>query len=442
MIRQADPNPHSASVQRKIEQLYDCVRYCENEFSCRRTMQLKFFGERFDESKCNKTCDNCKAGKVSDRRDLTTEAKNIIELFNNLTRQAGKRGGGGITMNQLSELFRGSKAKAITKNFHVNGLRGYGAGSQYKKYDIDRITHEMVFEKILTETSTESNVGFLVDYVSLGENAGSIQSGSRKLYVEFPMRSVASVNPPKKSPKAKKSKVNAETTKASSKADSENAKLDKSIHPARDDGGLQFVEGISIGSDDDSDCKTAASVSNKRGAIERRLPDEHTKTIIATIKRLTSIWAEEEQLTGKNVQCTSPYHFQLITFLILPLFLSVASEDWHILQPEQVKSIAFHAPMTIDELKACPDISDKKVGEYGARIVKAVSSYVKNNNLEEFVHKRQSKRPKTATGANKMSSAVATSVIVIDDDDDDEFDEDIDYAAINLDVGSKEINTG
>jgi bloom syndrome protein len=143
-------------------------------------MQLKFFGERFDCSKCNKTCDNCKAGKVPDRRDLTAEAKTILELFNSLTRQAGRKGGG-ITMHQLSELFRGSKAKAITKNFNVNGLRGYCAGSKYKKYDVDRITHEMVFENILTETSTESNIGFLVDYVSLGENAGSILNGSRKL---------------------------------------------------------------------------------------------------------------------------------------------------------------------------------------------------------------------------------------------------------------------
>jgi hypothetical protein len=95
--------------------------------------------------------------------------------------------------------------------------------------------------------------------------------------------------------------------------------------------------------------------------------------------------------------------------------------------------------MTLDELKACPDISDKKVGEYGARIVKAVSSYVKNNNLEEFVQKRPAKRPRGANGENKKSPTVASSIIVIDDDD-DEFDEDIDYAAINLDIGPNEIN--
>jgi superfamily II DNA helicase RecQ len=320
MIRKADPNPYSASVQRKIEQLYDCVRYCENEFSCRRTMQLKFFGERFDGSKCNKTCDNCKAGKVPDRRDMTNEAKTIIELFNSLTRQVGRKGGG-ITMNQLSELFRGSKAKSITKNFNVNGLRGYGAGSKYKKYDVDRITHEMVFENILTETSTESNVGFLVDYVRLGENADSVQSGSSKLFVEFPKKAVAPSNPPK----PKKNKANGETTtkKPSTKTDLKAEKMDSSMLPAGDEGGLQFVEGISFGSDDDSECKTTESVSHKRGAIERRLPDEHTKTIIATIKRLTSIWAEEEQLTGKNVQCTSPIQRTFFTpFLRLLLYYS------------------------------------------------------------------------------------------------------------------------
>jgi hypothetical protein len=38
MIRGKDP--FTASIQRKIDQLYGCLRYCEDDFRCRRTMQV------------------------------------------------------------------------------------------------------------------------------------------------------------------------------------------------------------------------------------------------------------------------------------------------------------------------------------------------------------------------------------------------------------------
>ena len=45
MIRRSSNNPNCPGMKRKIDQLYSCLRYCENEFLCRRTMQLEFFGE-------------------------------------------------------------------------------------------------------------------------------------------------------------------------------------------------------------------------------------------------------------------------------------------------------------------------------------------------------------------------------------------------------------
>ncbi|KAG7355950.1 ATP-dependent DNA helicase RecQ [Nitzschia inconspicua] len=400
MIRKADPNPYSASVQRKIEQLYACVRYCENEFSCRRTMQLKFFGEDFETRKCQKTCDNCKAGKLPDRRDLTSEAKAIIELFNSLTQQSGRKTGG-ITMNQLSELFRGSKAKSISKSFNLNGLKGYGAGSKYKKYDIDRITHEMVFEKILIETSAESNVGFLVDYVSLGENAAAVQNGSRKLFVEFPTKPVTTSKPQKKSPNAK-TKTNKK--KAPSKTSEMAIIQEGSRMTDGEAGGMLFDEGAS--SDDDGDLEILEALSSKRKSIKNILPDHHTRTLVETLKKLISIWAEEEQLTGKNVMY------------------------WHILSNEDIKAIAAHAPMTLEELVACQVIPDQKVKDYGDRIVRAIKRHVENEKLHECVRNRPAKRPKVDTGVAKHVPPTVNPIIEIEDDD--EFDDGIDYSALDF----------
>ena len=58
MIRKASGhNQHSVATRRKIDHLYTCVRYCEDAYECRRTLQLQFFGELFEKTKCNKTCD-------------------------------------------------------------------------------------------------------------------------------------------------------------------------------------------------------------------------------------------------------------------------------------------------------------------------------------------------------------------------------------------------
>lgn len=132
MLRKGSPN--SASTRRKIDQLYTCVRYCENEFRCRRTMQLEFFGENFDRSKCNGTCDNCKAGKEPERRDTTGVARTLLGL---LTDFQNKRNGRGVTLVQVSELYRGAKTKSLIGNLDTGRIKGYGAGSKFKKYDID-----------------------------------------------------------------------------------------------------------------------------------------------------------------------------------------------------------------------------------------------------------------------------------------------------------------
>ncbi|KAL7448989.1 hypothetical protein ACHAWC_001102, partial [Mediolabrus comicus] len=100
-------NPFSAATQRKIDQLYSCLRYCEDKFECRRTLQLQFFGEHFDQTNCNNTCDNCRNGYVAEIRNITEESKQVLQLLSSINSQGKK-----ATLHQLAELWRGSKAKA------------------------------------------------------------------------------------------------------------------------------------------------------------------------------------------------------------------------------------------------------------------------------------------------------------------------------------------
>ena len=141
MIRKGSNFQNRGATSRKIDQLYSCLRYCEDKFECRRTLQLQFFGESFDKGKCNKTCDNCRIGNVADERNMTAVAREILTLLSDVKTQKGNRG---ITLLALTELWRGTKAKSHTKFLNLGTLTGYGRGSKYNKNEADSIAHAMV----------------------------------------------------------------------------------------------------------------------------------------------------------------------------------------------------------------------------------------------------------------------------------------------------------
>ena len=174
MIRKSAGNSNSQSTRRKIDQLYTCLRYCEDTFECRRTLQLQFFGEKFDSKKCT-GCDNCRAGNVVDKRNMTPVAREILGLLSSLEAQ---KNGRGVTLLALSELWRGTKAKSHTKFLNIDGLTGYGNGSKYSKQDIDTITHAMVFETVLEEIAEATVSGFAADYIRPGPKSQVLLAGS------------------------------------------------------------------------------------------------------------------------------------------------------------------------------------------------------------------------------------------------------------------------
>lgn len=54
------------------------VSYCENDVDCRRLLQLAHFGEKFNSSTCQKTCDNCLKITSFIEKDVTEIAKQLV----------------------------------------------------------------------------------------------------------------------------------------------------------------------------------------------------------------------------------------------------------------------------------------------------------------------------------------------------------------------------
>jgi bloom syndrome protein len=256
------------ATQRKIDHLYSCLRYCEDTFECRRTLQLQFFGEQFDKAKCRKTCDNCRAGRVAESRDMSNAAREILQLLESVM---SEKRGKSVTLHQLSELWRGTKCKAHTKFLNIDKLNGYGKGSKFNKNDVYTIVHAMVFEKIIEETSEETNAGFAADYVRLGSRASQVRSGTFRFQVRFAAAKAAA---PKESKKSKKKDDGDKKPKArkSKKSKSNEASPIEVDSPP-----------------DDSDKKPGS----KRPIEKSILPDKHSKELIERLKKLIGYWAEE-----------------------------------------------------------------------------------------------------------------------------------------------------
>lgn len=53
------------TVDKNLASLKIMTTYCECETHCRRVMQLKHFGERFDPARCDYTCDNCGTARAT-----------------------------------------------------------------------------------------------------------------------------------------------------------------------------------------------------------------------------------------------------------------------------------------------------------------------------------------------------------------------------------------
>lgn len=309
MIRKSAKDSYGDSTRRKVDQLHTCVRYCEDEFRCRRTMQLEFFGEKFNRKICNKTCDNCKAGREPEQKDMTAEARTVLNLFNDVARL---RAFGGVTLFQLAELYKGSKSKSALKGFEkcdLTRVKGYGDGSKFRKDELDRIMHAMIFERLLVESGVDTKGGFAVDYVTHGENAPAFLRGARKLIVEVPKQRKTSDKAKKDTPKKKTKEKTIPKKTSSSKTKTAPPPARASLTPNDMDvhGGLRFSD---VGSDSDDDSwdggeslRLGRPSSSAKNDSPAALPDNHVTALAKEIKLLTSMWADEEQMYGNEVYC-------------------------------------------------------------------------------------------------------------------------------------------
>jgi superfamily II DNA helicase RecQ len=215
---------------------------------------------------------------------MTPVAREILGLLSSLEAQ---KNGRGVTLLALSELWRGTKAKSHTKFLNIDGLTGYGNGSKYSKQDIDTITHAMVFETVLEEIAEATVSGFAADYIRPGPKSQVLLAGSYQFFVRFAAKKAA---PEKKSSREKKDTLGESDNKQDN--DDEANKKPKAIRKSTITKRIEEPMDL-LRNSPESESSADGKIGAKRTSDKTALPKKHTDALLARIKKLVNMWAEE-----------------------------------------------------------------------------------------------------------------------------------------------------
>ena len=117
--------------------LEEMVNYIEGE-CCRRKKILHYFGEKYNQSSCQKKCDNCQASKEYNdvQKELTLILKSIAEVD------------GKFDMHQIISILNGSSISTIN-NYKVDTLSFVKKGVNIGEFKIKKIINKAILEDLI-----------------------------------------------------------------------------------------------------------------------------------------------------------------------------------------------------------------------------------------------------------------------------------------------------
>ncbi|KAF3337717.1 ATP-dependent DNA helicase Q-like 4A [Carex littledalei] len=171
--------------ENNTENLLRMVSYSENNFECRRFLQLLHLGEKFNPTNCNRTCDNCSKVLSLIEKDVTHIARHLIELVMCTNQQ--------YSSSHILEVYRGSANQNIKKHKH-DKLALHGAGKTFDKGEIARVLRHLVIEDILVEEVKKNDVyGAISSVLKVNKTKGShFYSSGQQLVLRFPAQTKTS----------------------------------------------------------------------------------------------------------------------------------------------------------------------------------------------------------------------------------------------------------
>ncbi len=123
--------------------LYEMAAFAESG-ACRRKMMLHYFGETFDETRCNGMCDNCRTPKE------TYQAIDDVTLALTTVEKVGQQFG----VNHLVQVLRGAENQQTLLYEHQK-LAVHGKGASYSDKEWKAIYSQLIIQDYLTRDIEE-----------------------------------------------------------------------------------------------------------------------------------------------------------------------------------------------------------------------------------------------------------------------------------------------
>lgn len=186
---------HSSSAAQEayrvhIENLNHMTTYAYNAITCRRIQLMKYLGEETKSSSLcpfgsKARCDNCESQKSYEHKDVTLDAKGVIECVSSLT--SGERNSKLWTQNHIYAILKGSENQAIKMANH-NSLPHHGLLKHYSKKDLEFLLRTMISGGYLQEKVKK--FGHIANvYITLGSNHRKLMQNNSRIRVTIPVAS-------------------------------------------------------------------------------------------------------------------------------------------------------------------------------------------------------------------------------------------------------------
>jgi len=164
--RHADVFKQSCMVfteQTGLQNLYKMLCYCLEQTCCRRAFIARHFGDHWSLSDCNEMCDICSKHQHYTTDDVTTHAKNVLQLVEK-TISAKER----VTFLKLLELWRGKGGVALTVE------------------SCERVIMKMLLEGVIREDFHFTPYS-TISYLMTGPRANALKAGRLTISIYCPL---------------------------------------------------------------------------------------------------------------------------------------------------------------------------------------------------------------------------------------------------------------
>ncbi|KAJ4163414.1 hypothetical protein LMH87_005146 [Akanthomyces muscarius] len=369
-----DGEGNAEQKERQMAMLNRVTAFCDNESDCRRTEVLRYFGEDFTAAQCQKSCDNCRSGKIFEQKDFSECARSVIQVV----RRQEK-----VTAVQCADILIG---KGYPKHEQRLSDEFYGDCKGLMKHQVVLVIDKLVAEKGLAENNVVTKYGMAIPYLVVGLEANKYLNRQRKLMLKAPMDEPRPKAAKSKKPSTKKTKkvkgqeaLNLQSTYVSSPVDKRRARArvldseDEDDYPATSHGYANdgFVISDEEEEDDDDEhdafaelpshrpAKPSSKQKEKQAATQAKAPSPFGPPIHSK-KRLEDLSELHQDIVAGFVQEARKVeeHIRNKKELRRPLF---SEKDF--------QEMALNWTTNMERMGRIPGIDADKVREHGPKLL-------------------------------------------------------------------------